>query len=158
VGDGGRWWDDVDLVMAVVGLRVGLRKLGLLVLGQKSETGPLGLGLGHTVGNSGGGQWGEMVGWCGRGYSGGGVARWAAQAGLRVLGAPLETAVEGGWERWWGGVDEVVVVVCMCIRARARGEPGPKKNRKPSHSGSVSVCIRPAGGGGGSVVSQGPLL
>jgi hypothetical protein len=76
----------VNEVTAAVGLHVGLRKLGLLVLGQKSETGPLGLGLGRAVGNSGGGRWGEVVGWCGSGDGGGGVARWAAQAGVVGLG------------------------------------------------------------------------
>ena len=33
VGDGGRWWGGVDKVTAAVGLRVGLRKPGLRVLG-----------------------------------------------------------------------------------------------------------------------------
>jgi len=64
-GDGGRWWWGVDEVTAAVGLCIGLHKLGLRVLGQKLKTGPIGLSLGDTVGNSGGGQWGEIVGWCG---------------------------------------------------------------------------------------------
>ena len=67
VGDGGRWWGGVDEVTVVVGLRVRLRKLGLCVLGQKPETGPLGLDLGRAFGKSGGRRWGEMVKWCGRG-------------------------------------------------------------------------------------------
>jgi len=82
--DGGRWWGGVDEVTVVVGSCVRLRKPGLQVLAQNPETGPLGLGLGRAVGNSGGGRWGEMVVWCGQGYGGGGVARWAAQA--RVVG------------------------------------------------------------------------
>jgi hypothetical protein len=61
----------VDEVTAVVGLRVGLRKPGLLVLGQKPETGPLGLGLGRAVGNGSGVRWGEEVAWCRRGGGGG---------------------------------------------------------------------------------------
>jgi hypothetical protein len=36
--DAERWWGGVDEVMAVVGSRVGLRKPGLRVLGQKPET------------------------------------------------------------------------------------------------------------------------
>jgi hypothetical protein len=71
VGSGGRWWGGVDEVTAVVGLRVGLRKPGLLVLGQKPETGPLGLGLGRAVGNGSGVRWGEEVAWCRRGGGGG---------------------------------------------------------------------------------------
>jgi len=50
-----------------VGSRVGLRKPGLWVLGQKPETSPLGLGFGRAVGNGSGGRWGEVVGWCRRG-------------------------------------------------------------------------------------------
>jgi len=53
-GEGGGV-DEVDEVTVVAGSRVGLRKLGLWVWGQKPETGPLGLGLGRAVGNSGGG-------------------------------------------------------------------------------------------------------
>jgi hypothetical protein len=57
----------------VVGSRVGLRKPGLRVLGQKPETGLLGLGLGRAVGNGSRGRWGD-VGWCRRrGGGGGGV-------------------------------------------------------------------------------------
>jgi len=128
VGDGGRWWGGVYEVTAVVGSHIGLRKPGLRVWGQNPETGPLGLGLGHAVGNSGSGRWGEMVGWCGRGHSGGGVAHWAAQAGVvglgqkpetdSVWGTPLETPVVGDWGRWWGGVNKVMAVVEVRIRAR----------------------------------------
>jgi hypothetical protein len=50
-----------------VGLHVRLCKLGLQVLGQKPKTGPLGLSLGHAVGNSNGGRWGGMVAWCRQG-------------------------------------------------------------------------------------------
>ena len=70
--------------MVVVGSHIGLHKMGLRVLGQKPETGPLGLCFGCTIGNSGGGQWEKMVGWWGQGYGCGGVACWAVQA--RVVG------------------------------------------------------------------------
>jgi hypothetical protein len=64
VGDNAeRWWDRVDKVTVVVGSRIGLHKPGLWVWGQKPETSPLGLSLGCAVGNSSGGQWGEVVGW-----------------------------------------------------------------------------------------------
>ena len=63
MGDGERWWGGVDKVTAAAGSCVGLHKPGLWVLGQKLETGPPGLGLGHAVGDSGGGQWGGL--WCG---------------------------------------------------------------------------------------------
>jgi hypothetical protein len=62
VGDGERWWGGDDEVMSVVGSRIGLRKPGLQVWGQNPETGPLELSLGHAVGNSNGGRWGEVVG------------------------------------------------------------------------------------------------
>jgi hypothetical protein len=89
-----------------------------------------------AMGGDGGAVWTRLRRWWGRalGYASRGCGFWAknpkpAHRGS-VEGMPLETAVEGGGERWWGGVDEVVVVVCMCIRARARGRGlGPKNSK-----------------------------
>jgi len=57
----------VDEVMAVVGLHIGLCKLGLWVFSQNPEPSPLGLGFGCAIGNGSGRRWGEVVGWCRRG-------------------------------------------------------------------------------------------
>jgi len=95
------------------------------VLGQKTKTGPLGLGLGCAIGNWCGRQWGDggMVWW---GYGGGGITCWAAQARIARFGpkpktSPLglglgRTVGNGNGGRWggivawcrWGGGSGVV--------------------------------------------------
>jgi len=90
VGDGGRWWGGNDKVTAVVGSRVGLRKPGWWVWGQKPETSPLGLGLGRGVGNGSGGRWGEVVGWWCRQGGGGGVYVHSSTRGGRAGAQKLE--------------------------------------------------------------------
>jgi hypothetical protein len=122
------------------GSHIGLRKPGLRVWGQNPENGPLGLGLEHAIGNSGSGRWGEMVGWCGRGYSGGGVARWAPQAGVAGFGSKARNQLSlghavgnssgGRLGRCWGGVDEVMAVVGVRIRVHVRGRGLGAKNSK----------------------------
>src|SRR5882762_6480082 len=116
-----------DKVTAVVGSCVGLRKPGLWVWGQTPETSPLGLGFGRGIGNSSGGRWGEVVGWCRRGGGGGGGGVYvhssmrggragAQKLEIRALMARFRSAsglqkVEGGsvvsqdpllwYPRWW---------------------------------------------------------
>jgi hypothetical protein len=57
------WWDGVVVVVVVVWPSGWKREAQGGGLGQKPKTGPIELSLGHAVGNSGGGQWGEVVGW-----------------------------------------------------------------------------------------------
>ena len=53
-----------EVVVVVVGCGVRKREAGEGAEGQKWEIEPLGLDFRHAVGNGGGSQWGEMVGWC----------------------------------------------------------------------------------------------
>jgi hypothetical protein len=113
VGDGGKWCGGDNKVMAVVGLRVGLRKPGLRVWGQKPKTGPLELSSGAPLETS-------IVG-DGERWQGGddevmlvvGLCVGLCKPGLRVLGQNPETgplglgfvrAVGNGSGRRWGGV------------------------------------------------------
>jgi len=60
MGRGGGWGRQGD---GGSGVARWAAQAGVVGLGPKPETGLLGLGLGCTVGNSGGGRWGEVVGW-----------------------------------------------------------------------------------------------
>ena len=115
--------------MVVVGLRVGLRKPGLWVLGQKPKTGPLGLGFKCAVGNGSGGRWGEVVGWCRQGCGGGvyvnlsthkggggqGQENPKTKHGRLVSGVPWQTAVQGNGGMCCCAVEMVGVMVGVHI-------------------------------------------
>jgi hypothetical protein len=78
------WWDGV--VVVVVWPSSWKREAWAGGLGQKPETGPLGLGLGHAVGNSGDRQWGEVVGGVDKVMAAVGLRVGLRKLGLRVLG------------------------------------------------------------------------
>jgi hypothetical protein len=151
------WWDGVVVVVVVVWPSSWKHKAWGGGLGQKPETSPLGLGLGCTIENSSGGRWGQMVGWCGQGYGGGGVACWAAQARVAGFGLAIGNSSGGrlgdvvGWCRRDGGGG----VYVHSSMHKGGGGPRAKKNRKLSQSGLVSGLQEVEGD---SVVSQGPLL
>jgi hypothetical protein len=66
-GCGGRWREMVGwwvLGSGGGGVIRSVAQAGVVVLGQKHETEPLGLGYGCAIGNSCWGRWGEVVGWC----------------------------------------------------------------------------------------------
>jgi hypothetical protein len=67
--DVGGWWDGVVIVVVVVVVVVWpsswKRKAQGGGLGQKPETSPIELSLGHAIGNSSGRRWEEVVVWGG---------------------------------------------------------------------------------------------
>jgi len=153
-GDGGRWWDEVDTVVVVVGLRVRKREAGGAG-GAKSDEierdGSIsGAPCETTVEGDGGRWWDEVddvvvvVGLCVRKCEAGGGAGAKSNETEHdgsVSGAPCEMAVEGDGGRWWDEVDTMVVVMGLHVRKREAGGAGGAKITKPSHIGSVLGCF-----------------
>lgn len=75
--------------------RVGSRKRGWWVSGQKSETELLELGFGCAVGNGGGGRWGDVVGWYLQGSGGVVVPHLVAQVGAVSFSPKVENRAAG---------------------------------------------------------------
>jgi len=153
-GDGGGWWDEVDTVVVVVGLRVRKREAGGAG-GAKSDEierdGSIsGAPCETTVEGDGGRWWDEVddvvvvVGLCVRKCEAGGGAGAKSNETERdgsVSGAPCEMAVEGDGGRWWDEVDTMLVVMGLRVRKREAGGAGGAKITKPSHIGSVLGCF-----------------
>jgi hypothetical protein len=89
-GDGGMWWGGIYKVVVVWWYRIWSRKWGRRALAQKSKTEPLGLGFGCTIGNGGGGRWGDVVGWYIQGGGGVVVPRLVVQVGVASFSPKVE--------------------------------------------------------------------
>src|ERR1700676_2003706 len=163
VCNGGRWWGDVDKVLAAAGSCVRQHEAGKAV-GAKTTNRARRLGCGHTVCNGCRGQLGQVMGWCGRRISSGGVLRSTTRGGAGSRGKnhkPSATArfwarrvqqLQGGNGGRWCERHIGSGGVLRSITRRGAGSWG--KNHKTEHDGSVfgAPCATAAGGQWGQVV------